>query len=103
MYSNRNTIQLNWYHPESGIINPIDVIGKQFVIEDSSGKDLEASVLDYNHIDQTCHVLIEASGEEQEMTYDDVIDFIENSDGSNPTDAFKCLSGHRRKAGAWQV
>ena len=38
------------------------------------------------------------------MTYDDVIDFIENSDDdSNPVEAFECLSGHRRKAGAWQV
>ena len=86
-----------------GMINPIYVIGKQFVIEDSSDKDVEASVLDYNHVDQTCRVFIEASGEEQEMTYDDVIDFIKNSDGSNPTDAFECLSGHRRKAGMWQV
>ena len=36
------------------------------------------------------------------MTYDDVIDFLENSD-INPMEAFECLSGHQRKAGAWQV
>ena len=84
-------------------LNPLDVVGKQFVIEDSSGSDVMASVLDYNHVDQMCRVLIEASGEEQEMTYDDVIDFIEISDDSNPTEAFEYLSGHRRKAGAWQV
>ena len=84
------------------LLNPIDAIGKQFVLQDSSGTDVKASVLDYDHVDQKCHVLIEASGEEQEMTYDDVIDFIENSD-SNPTEAFQCLSSHQRKAGAWQV
>ena len=85
------------------LIKPLNVVGKQFVIEGLIGSDVMASVLDYNHVDQTCSVLIEASGEEQEMTYDDIIDFIENSDGSNPMEKFECLSGHRRKAGAWQV
>ena len=66
------------------LLNPIDVIGKQFVLQDSSGNDVKANVLDYDHVDQTRRVLIEASGEEQDMTYDDVIDFIENSDDSNP-------------------
>ena len=80
------------------LLNPIDVIGKQFVLQDSSGNDVKANVLDYDHVDQTRRVLIEASGEEQDMTYDDVIDFIENSDDdSNPAEAFKCLSGHCRK------
>ena len=85
------------------LLNPNDVIGKQFALQDPSENDVMANVLDYDHVDQTCRVLIEASGEEQDMTYDDVIDFIENSDDSNPAEAFECLSGHRRKAGAWQV
>ena len=55
----------------------------QFIIEDSSGTDVEASVLNNSHVDKMCHVLIEASGEKQEMTYDDVINFIENSEDSN--------------------
>ena len=43
------------------LLNPTDVIGKQFVLQDSSGTDVKASVLDYDHVDQKCHVLIEAS------------------------------------------
>ena len=37
------------------------------------------------------------------MTYNDVIDYIENSENLSPAEAFECLSGHRRQAGAWQV
>ena len=47
--------------------------------------------------------ILEDSGEEQEMTYDHVIDYIENSEDLSPAEAFKCLSSHRRRAGAWQV
>ena len=60
------------------------MVGEQFVMEGPSGENVEASVIDYNHADQMCHVIIDASGEEKEMTYDDVIDFIENSEVSSP-------------------
>ena len=37
------------------------------------------------------------------MTYDDVINLIENSDIYSSAEGFECLSGHRRQASAWQV
>ena len=33
------------------LLNPTDVIGKQFVLQDSSGTDVKANVLDYDHVE----------------------------------------------------